>query len=644
METTQLKETRVSALRPTRARPARLAGTSLHPDPQSFHAEFANHWLLEELDEATQTQMLDRFEIRNLPAFRILLDEGEESSGIFIVLTGRLQAVTSNDGRSQKLGEIGAGELIGESSLLMGGARTATVHAIRDSVIAFLPMEAVEALAAEQPNFWRRLAEFVARRAAGRLSSSKSLNITLRPLAAGLDAEWLATSFCEALLPFGSAILLDSSAAGADSRTQWATILTDAELHYDRVILLADDQDSEWSRYCLRHADHIVFVGDGSKVPSTSTTQSNVDTMIDGHLSTAASRRLVLMQPSGISVASGTQAWLAANDVTSHHHIRRGDAEDAYRAARLVAGLGVGVAFAGASSRGAAHSGIVRALSQLNIPVDEVSGSSSGAGAALWLALGESPEYILQRYAEIGETLSPNWKRLTPPFVSLMSGKDASEGYQRVFGDVRLEDLLIPVSLVCVDLIQRDVRYLSTGPVWLAARATTSLPGFWPPVSEGGQLLVDGGLADNIPLEVLRSGCGRGLLMGVDLLPSGDEQLPFTDVVPYGDSLSGWKLLWKRMTAPTRVDVYPNLFELLIELIVLPNTLRQRGMLPGSRIHDDVHILRPPLKAYGFFDVGPEEGRKLADMAYNYGLEEIAELWRDYPLGQEINSESNVKT
>lgn len=623
----------MSTLGPTRARPARLTGTSLHPNPQGFHAEFATHWLLDELDEAMRAQMLERFEIRNLPAFRILLDEGEESSGIFIVLTGRLQADTSSDGRSQKLGEIGAGELIGESSLLMGGARTATVHAIRDSVIAFLPIEAVEALAAEQPNFWRRLAEFVASRAAGKLSSSKSLNITLRPFVTGLDAEWLATSFCEALLPFGSAIVLDSSKGGADSQSQWATILTDAELHYDRVILLADDQDSEWSRYCLRHADHIVFVGDGSKVPNLGDSQRSVDKMINGHLPTAASRRLVLMQPSGISVASGTQAWLAASDVTSHHHIRRGAAGDAHRAARLVAGLGVGVAFSGASSRGAAHSGIVRALRQLHIPVDAVSGSSSGAGATLGLALGESPENILQWYAEMGEALAPNWKRLVPPFVSLMSGKDASDGYRRIFSDLRLEDLLIPVSLVCVDLIRRDVSYLSTGPVWLAARATTSLPGFWPPVSQEGQLLVDGGLADNLPIEVLRSGCGRGLLMGVDLVPSGDEQHPFTAVVPYGDSLSGWKLLWKRITVRAGFGVYPSLFELLFELIVLPNTLRQRGALPGSPPPPDVHFLRPPLKAYGFFDVGSEEGRKLADMAYHYGLEEIAALWRDYPLG-----------
>ena len=49
MEAMQTKGTQVNAFRPTRARPARLAGTSLHPNPKGFPAEFASHWLLEKL-------------------------------------------------------------------------------------------------------------------------------------------------------------------------------------------------------------------------------------------------------------------------------------------------------------------------------------------------------------------------------------------------------------------------------------------------------------------------------------------------------------------------------------------------------------------------------------------------------------------
>ena len=82
-----------------------------------------------------------------------------------------------------------------------------------------------------------------------------------------------------------------------------------------------------------------------------------------------------------------------------------------------------------------------------------------------------------------------------------------------------------------------------TGPLWQKVRASSGVQGIFPPVVLGGELHVDGALFSNLPADVMKSVCA-GKVIAIDVSPP----LDLVENTDYGQSVSGWKILWKRWT------------------------------------------------------------------------------------------------
>ena len=114
-----------------------------------------------------------------------LFRQGDAGDRLYVVLRGRLCAlIASDDGTVQRLGEVGPGELVGETALLLGAPRSATVEAVEPTVLAALDASAWRQLAAEFPG----LESAVARAADWRLQTSEARHF--RPDRAWISA-WL---------------------------------------------------------------------------------------------------------------------------------------------------------------------------------------------------------------------------------------------------------------------------------------------------------------------------------------------------------------------------------------------------------------------------------------------------------------------
>jgi NTE family protein len=96
---------------------------------------------------------------------------------------------------------------------------------------------------------------------------------------------------------------------------------------------------------------------------------------------------------------------------------------------------------------------------------------------------------------------------------------------QKGLGDIRIEDLKIPFRAVTVDLIKGKVFIMKEGSLVLAIRATTSVPGNFSPVHYQGKVLVDGGILNNIPADLLHE-AGMDRILAVDVEREHDEQKP----------------------------------------------------------------------------------------------------------------------
>jgi len=189
----------------------------------------------------------------------------------------------------------------------------------------------------------------------------------------------------------------------------------------------------------------------------------------------------------------------------------------------------IGIALSGGAARGMAHVGVLRALTENNIPIDCVAGTSAGSLVGGAFATGMSLDQIeqLARYMR--------WRRVGRMTVSRMGiqSNDRLERYLRERLPItRFEDLRLPFAAVATDLKTGTAVILRDhGDVPFAIRASCSIPGLYVPViDEQGRQLVDGGLVAVLPSAVVRS-LGADIVIAVDVNGDGAKFMSSTSSV-----------------------------------------------------------------------------------------------------------------
>ena len=202
----------------------------------------------------------------------------------------------------------------------------------------------------------------------------------------------------------------------------------------------------------------------------------------------------------------------------------------------------IGVALAGGSALGLAHVGVLQRLEEMHIPIDYIAGTSMGGLVAGLYATGMSSAEIIEfvRRIDWNAALSPSVSFRNLAFrrkedsaqypmsfeagfknrrFSLPSGLSSGEGVSLViqrfaapYADMdSFDDLPTPFRCVAVDLVDRKTVVFWQGSLFDALRATMSLPAIFAPVRKDGRVLVDGGVANNLPVDVVRA-------MGADIV------------------------------------------------------------------------------------------------------------------------------
>ncbi len=213
----------------------------------------------------------------------------------------------------------------------------------------------------------------------------------------------------------------------------------------------------------------------------------------------------------------------------------------------------VGLVLSGGGARGAAHAGVLDVLEELRVPVDYVVGTSMGAIVGGLYAAGYSPEEIARTFEEadwasiLSDAPPRNelWFRrrederrfqidlvlgwdgglVLPPGLLLGVNVEAFLGtlLDSVGTDADFDELRIPFRCVATDIADGSGVVLASGSLPRSIRASMSLPGIFAPVELGGRTLIDGGVVDNVPVNVAR-GLGADVVIVVDISsPLADE-------------------------------------------------------------------------------------------------------------------------
>ncbi|MEI8185155.1 MAG: patatin-like phospholipase family protein [Chlorobiaceae bacterium] len=173
-----------------------------------------------------------------------------------------------------------------------------------------------------------------------------------------------------------------------------------------------------------------------------------------------------------------------------------------------------GIAFGGGAVLGAAHVGVIRALSELQIPVSMVSGTSIGAFIAALYAFGKSWQEIRDIAFEL------DWLDVSGLVLSqfgLLSNKKFGNIVTELLGQKNIKDASIPLSIVATDIGTGKKVVFTEGDVALAVMASSCIPGIFKPVDYLGAMLVDGVLMENVPVSPLFES-GAESVICVDLL------------------------------------------------------------------------------------------------------------------------------
>jgi NTE family protein len=173
----------------------------------------------------------------------------------------------------------------------------------------------------------------------------------------------------------------------------------------------------------------------------------------------------------------------------------------------------LGLALGGGAARGLAHLGVLKALEEAGIHADYVCGTSAGSIVASLYAGGYSWDEIaeVQRALDWGDFVQPVF-----PKLGLVRAEKLEKRLQALLGDRTIEDLNIPFRAVTVDLVNAEPYVIDSGPVARAVRASCSIPGIFEPVELDGRVLVDGGVLNDVPVDVCLE-MGADFVVAVDL-------------------------------------------------------------------------------------------------------------------------------
>jgi len=550
--------------------------------PASLQQRLKSFSILDEVPDQALRRMLGEADWFGLPGGTQLGRDGENDRAVFLVVTGSLGVFVQDDDSPKRLvATIPAGETVGEMSLLTGESHSATLVALRDTELLRLGPSAFDMLITRYPRVMFNLLKIVVRRlretTRGEHQRTRPKTFAMVPMQYGLDDDSAVHGMAEALVKMGAkAAVLDSTAQ--NETTDWFNRF---EAEHDVVFYQGDQPDTTWTNFCQRQADRIMLV---ARADDTLTLHAFARRYFQREMSTAP--ELLLVHPEGSARNGIPQHIELRSDLFgTHHHVRSGNANDLKRLARFIAGSAVNIVLAGGGARGFAHIGVLKALHEVGVPFDYVAGTSMGGIIAAGLAMEWGIDELVERIRDAFVTNNP-LSDYTLPLIALFRGAKVSALLRKHFGDVRIEDLPKPYFCVSSDLTSgRDYVHRS-GPLWRALRASVALPGILPPVTEQGHLLVDGGVMNNLPVDVMAAEA-RGPIVAVDV--SGEIDLRADDD-RYGER-SILSLIMQRMRGS------PSIISILMRAGTVGSDLQRRN----TRAYADF-LFEPPLDGIGMRD------------------------------------------
>lgn len=537
------------------------------------------------LSDACLKKLSHTLEVESHTGDALLIKKGDHSNDLYILIKGRLfYQVTDAEDNVTYQGEMNEGSIIGEMSLLSDLPRSANVYTLRDSIILKLSKNNFLKLSKTYPELLNKITQFTIKRLTNSLqgvppATSRNRSIAIIPIKPIPDFEFqlqdiiFRHAYGEKILLLTSRCLeiqknfLDANGNMSNEGILW---INQQEKEFSFIFYLADETLTNWTKFCIRQADSLAFLAIAEERDFD---LSEVEHYIIESQHHFAKRSILLILHNTATRPNNAQNWLQNRLVNAHYHLRKNTTAGISRMMRIFTDNTISLVLSGGGARGLAHIGVYRLLEERGIPIDYIAGTSMGAMLAATFAMGYTSSEIfdlVEEYLIKGAKID-----FTFPYIAIAAGKRAADNLRQLYGEkTQIEDLWLNYFCVSTDLISQNSYVHDRGLLWESIRSSISLPFIYPPVAFNDKLLIDGGVLNNIPIDVMRRYSNSSKIIASNISSKHSFQ---PTPLPY--SLSGWKLLYNKFLGKKTLPI--SLGELVLQLLTISsqqNTERVMSM------------------------------------------------------------------
>lgn len=586
------------------------------------------HEVLEKLKETAEWINLTRGEY--------LFRQGDTPDGAYIIASGVLRvSVKQEDEKEHEIARLSQGEIVGELALIADDDRSASIEALRECELFRLTPELLTRVTEKYPRVMLNLYRIISKRfRISTISESyrpKRSNIAILPVADNGALSELVEHLYSAMSNVDSVEYVDSQSVDEQlgrtgianiSRSDHANInlmqwLNAKELKSRYIVYRADNEWSQWTVRCVHQADTVVLLVDASSKPEFAELKQKLN--VSGQ-----SWSLIMLHPEATDRPVDSAKWRMESGAREIYHVRQRNTDDINRVARILTGKALSLVLGGGGARGCAHIGVLRALEEMGIKVDMVGGTSSGAAVSGWIAQGNNSEQCQKLAHEAFHKIFD----FTLPATSVLRGKHISQTIIKQTASWDIEDYWLPFFCVSTNMTTASQMIHRTGNSARAIRASVSIPGVFPPVPEDGELLVDGGVLNNLPIDIMRELNNSGTILAIDVVPPRGT-LAKED---YGLSLSGWRQLLRRLVPWQTPQRAPSIGAVIMQSMMAGSSLLREQILHQklADFHQNIHVKGVGMLEFTAIDRSVEIG-------YASYIEPLRQWLQSNDVSQKIN-------
>ncbi len=579
--------------------------------------------LFSSLDDPSLRRLLDKFKKIHLSPGEILFRQGDLNHNLYLLVTGNIDLyLTKEDQVEIPIKLVQKGESFGELSAISGEPRSISARAKEHSILLMMPGKTFRDLCQEHTNTALNTFHSLANRSSTILElfppkNPEGKNAVLIPATPSLDLENFHKQLFSAIQHLKHITLI--SDYDPELRSQYSKLdqlekrITQLEQESDTTIYLLESHETPLAQLIMKKVSCLYLIGKACNKPDLhQTLQENI-------LNHKGPLHLILLQESA-PFFSNTNQWMKLAKFNLHHHVKIAEKQDFQRLSRFLTGSANGVVLGGGGLRSWAHIGALEAILEAGIPIDMIGGTSAGAIVAAHYILHGINKIHQKGLRELSEITRKiiSFKNLTWPTLSLFKTHEYVEKQKTLFKDIRIEDLPLPCFFVSCNLSKNTEVIHQNGSLWEAITSSTAVPAIFPPLAVQGELHVDGGILNNLPVDIMRKQLGaHGKIIAVELTRYHQD----TKKYHFPSDLSSWENWASKLGLSDKKYEIPSFIEVFLNALLAGSAFKQEMNSQQADL-----LISPNLSQFGLLNVSQKDEDMLIQIGKSSAKEKMANL------------------